>query len=481
MRFSIQQLFIPTSATVSEAMEAMDANAAGFVFLGGAEIPQAVVTDGDIRRAILKGTSISSKVLPVATKDFLFATTSDHPSVIAEKLKSVDFLPIIDTGAKLVSIATREENGIVPVYEPMMGSAEWVNLREAIESGWISSGGPFVREFELMLGEYLGAEERVLAVSNGTSALELCLRTLGVGQNDEVIVPDLTFVATANAVLNVGARPIPVDVHLESGLLDQSLALEAMTPRTKAVIPVHLYGRPFDVESLRKSLPNPDIFVIEDCAEAFGTSIRGKMVGTLGHAAAFSFFGNKNITTGEGGAAVFEEVSYCELARAKRGHGFSTNSRRYSITQGSNYRMTNLQASVGVAQMENLPQILGEKKRVSQAYESRLSGLEGVNLPSWHPDEDGVDWLFTVGLSRLSEQAIEELVIKATNRGFEFRREFLPLSSQSILEDSIDSSPIAKKRSESYLCLPSSPKLQDETISEITDFLLHEEKKLRFS
>lgn len=474
----MKNLLIPENSSLEEAMLAIDKHGLGLVFLGE-EVPTALITDGDVRRALLGGSAISTLASEVGNYHFAFARSKDHPSKIAELLSKYRHVPILDSRNKLIEIATKGSSGVIPVYEPRLGLQEWKNLQECIETGWISSGGNFVKQFEKMIAEFLGTPEKVLTVSNGTVALELCLRTLGIGQGDEVIVPDLTFVATANAVANVGAIPVPVDVDFRSGLMDIESAVGAVSSRTRAIIPVHLYGRPLDIEALRESLANNQILVIEDCAEAFGTFLNGRHVGTLGDAAAFSFFGNKNITTGEGGAVLFRNELNSELAFAKRGHGFSASSRRVSLTQGSNMRMTNLQAAIGVAQIGRIREILKLKDDVSKTYTEILEKEVELILPEWNSNEEGVDWLYTVGVPSLNDVQMNRLVESMAEYGVELRREFLPISNQPPFREWKSENKNAIKRSESFICLPSSPNLSEAELTMVANLFLEKLESIR--
>lgn len=468
-----EELIIPERSTMEEAMRSIDQHGLGFVLLGDGLSPRALLTDGDVRRALLSGSTISSPASDAGNYKFVFAATKDHPSKIAELLSRYSCVPILDSNHELAEVAFKNRLGVIPVYEPMLGQEEWANLRQCIETGWISSSGNFVKQFEEMIADFLGAPQTVLTVSNGTVALELCMRTLGIGPGDEVIVPDLTFIATANAVANVGAIPVPVDVDFNSGLMDIHSATEAITSRTRAIIPVHLYGRPLDIDELRERISDKKIFIIEDCAEAFGTSLQGRHVGTLGDAAAFSFFGNKNITTGEGGAVLFRDRAHSELGFAKRGHGFSSASRRESITQGSNMRMTNLQAAIGVAQMTKIQEILNLKSTVSSFYRKTLEGDPELILPKWNSNENGVDWLYTVGLGDFSDTEVESLLSTLANKGIEVRREFLPISRQTAFHGQSSKNQNAHQRSQKFICLPSSPNLSEDNLERVANELLN--------
>ena len=262
----------------------------------------------------------------------------------------------------------------IPVYEPyLLGNAtSYVN--ECLSSGWISSRGSFITRFEEAFAEVLGANGAT-SVSNGTVALHLALTALGIGPDDEVIVPTLTYVASVNTILQTGATPIFVDSLEDTLQIDPESVRLAITRKTKAIMPVHLYGHPCDMDSLAAICDEFNLLMVEDAAEAFGSRWKGRSVGTFGDIATFSFFGNKTITTGEGGMVVAKNSEVLETCRHLKSQGVSKDREYWHDVLAYNYRMTNIQAAIGLSQIEILPEIKARKEAVATAYRSQLAGL----------------------------------------------------------------------------------------------------------
>jgi perosamine synthetase len=321
---------IKPELSVFEAMKEMDEVGARWACVVNSDRRLlGVLTHGDIRRHILTGGSLESQCLLAANKEFFSLKSGVLDTEVMSALAKFDFVPIVEPrSGVLIDVATSKSLHSIPILEPNLGQLELAKLNEVFLSGWISSKSPAVLSFEEKIQDFTGLVN-CLAVSNGTVAIHLALEAFGIGIGDEVIVPDLTFAATANAVLQAGATPVLVDVEEESLAIDLELLKNAVTKRTKAVLLVHLYGFPArDYDLIREFCSKKGLVLIEDCAEALGTYANGVHVGNLGDAATFSFFGNKLITTGEGGAVTFKSPEIAEKARNLRDHGQSLD-RRY--------------------------------------------------------------------------------------------------------------------------------------------------------
>jgi perosamine synthetase len=248
----------------------------------------------------------------------------------------------------------------IPIAEPWLGAKERRLLDECARSGWVSSKGKFVDQFEKMFARYCGVKYGI-ATSSGTTALHLALACLGIGPGDEVIVPTLSFIATANVVTYCGAKPVFVDSLGDTWNLDPAAIEKAVTRRTRAIIVVHLFGHPAHMHEVCAIAAKHGLHVIEDACEAHGSEYRGARVGSLGTMGCFSFYGNKIITTGEGGMVVTDDESLADKARLLRDHGMSKTRKYWHAHVGFNYRMTNLQAALGVAQMERIKEVIDPK------------------------------------------------------------------------------------------------------------------------
>jgi perosamine synthetase len=318
---------------------------------------------------------------------------------------------------------------MIPIAKPLLGAEELENLKEAIESGWISSKGRFITEFEGAFAEYCGVKYGI-ATSNGTTALHLALTGMGIGKGDEVIVPDLTFIATANAVTYTGATPIMVDSNSAYWGLNPERIEENITPRTKAIIPVHLYGHPCDMDAINDIARRHSLYVIEDAAEAHGAEYKGRKVGVLGDIACFSFFGNKVITTGEGGICLTNSEELANSLRILRDHGQRPDKRYWYDVVGFNYRMTNMQAAVGVAQVKRLEQLVAKKRQIAAWYREGFDRLfnEGVIVPAPEmPWAKNVYWLYSILLARGFGVDRDEVISRLYDMGIETRPFFYPL------------------------------------------------------
>jgi perosamine synthetase len=468
---SLEQFTVSTGVPVSEALLRMNENLHGIVFVVRGETLLGVATDGDIRRGFLAGRSLGDSVdqfmneSPTVLPSDVDAQTA-YRAVSAGKSTGRRVLPRIDHLGRLVGYASVSNSGAVPMASPVFGDEEVENLLSCIESGWISSGGAFVEIFERSFGDFVGLSNG-LAVSSGTSALELALLTLGVGPGDEVIVPDITFGATANSVLAVGAHPVFCEVDANSlGISRESVAAR-ITSRTRAVIAVHLYGEPCDVVSISDLCSEFELHLIEDCAEAIGTRLHnGAHVGTQGRAATFSFFANKTITTGEGGMVFFAHSDEAERARLIRSHGMSPERRYWHEVPGRNYRMTNLQAAIGVAQCVRLPLLVEEKQRLADAYRKQLAACPGLTPVPISSIGASSYWVFPVLLD--SKLASSRALIRealALN-GIETRDFFAPLSRMpAFAVNSQPIYPVAEDLAYRGLCLPCLPTMSLEDVA----------------
>lgn len=311
----------------------------------------------------------------------------------------------------------------IPVAAPFLGDREHQYVLDALQSGWVSSVGPYVDAFEKGFARYVRTRNAV-SVSSGTVALHLALHTLGVGPGDEVIVPEMTFAATAHAVLMVGATPVLVDADPDTWCIDPRAIEKAISPRTRVLLPVHLYGHPCDMTAIGKLARSHDLKVIEDAAQGLGASWNSQPLGSFGDAACFSFFGNKLITTGEGGMVVTNDDALGARLRSLHAHGIDPKRRYFHAELAFNYRMTNLQAALGVAQLEQIDEFVAKKRQIYGWYHERLVGRGGLVLnPSL--DESSY-WMTCVVLPSHLDRSL--VTARLAARGIESRPFFVPMS-----------------------------------------------------
>lgn len=385
-----------------------------------------LIDPNSIERAITAGHGPDSPVSAAVSSDGALPASAPQAEIDG-RLEAAGFLPLLDENRRPIDVASPARKRRIPVAEPSLSGNELKYVTECIETGWISSQGSFVKRFEAEIAKRLGAEH-VLAVSNGTVALHLAVLALGIGPGDEVLVPNLTFAATINTVIQAGATPVIVDVDLHSWNMDPAAAAAAVTPRTKAIMPVHLYGQPAEMDALMALAKRHGLFVIEDAAEAMGSAYKGRPCGAIGDAGTFSFFSNKLITTGEGGAVVFRDAAVAQRARRLRDHGMDPAKRYWHVEVGYNYRLTNLQAAVGCAQLERLDHFLDRKIEVARQYSARLGTVEGITIPAVMPGLMNSYWAYSVigdftaiGITR------DEFMGRLDKAGIETRPLFYPL------------------------------------------------------
>jgi perosamine synthetase len=360
----------------------------------------------------------------------------------------------------------------IPVAEPLIGKRELELVTEAVNSGWVSSQGRFVKEFESNFSKYIGVRHGI-AVSNGTAALHLALVALDIKKGDEVIMPTLTFASLANVVIYTGAKPVFIDSHPTYWCIDPDKIEKNITKKTKAIMPVHLYGHPCDMETIMKIAKNHNLYVIEDCAEAHGSQYKGKRVGSFGDIACFSFYGNKIITTGEGGMCLTNDEDLAQKMRVLRDHGMKPEKRYWHEVVGFNYRMTNLQAALGVAQLGKIDKFIERKREVAKLYNLLLKDVKGITL---HPEMSwakNVYWLYSILIDNNYGINRDELIDKLAENGIETRPLFYPMHIMPPYKKYVTNCqfPVAEKLSLNGINLPSSVKLTEEEIYEVTHLI----------
>ena len=351
--------------------------------------------------------------------------------------------------------------------EPYISKKEKEYVNNCLDTGWISSQGKYVHQFEQEF-EKLHLGMFAVAVSNGTVALQLALLAMGIGKDDEVIVPDITFAATINTIIHCGATPVMCEVDLETWCIDPEEIKKLINPRTKAIMPVLLYGQAAQMDEIIKLSNEHNLYVVEDCAEAIGTKWKNENVGTFGDASTFSFFGNKTITTGEGGMVLFKSKETSERARILRDHGMNPTKKYWHDVIGYNFRLTNVQAAIGVAQIERLDEIVSKKINIGESYIDLLKDHKiAEQIPKRHKDIQNSYWIFSFLLNKKFKR--EKVMNELLELGVETRPVFYPLHTMppyknfkksSSLENSIN---ISKQG----LSLPSSPTLSDFNIKYI--------------
>lgn len=362
---------------------------------------------------------------------------------------------------------------MIPMMEPWLDHQEIDRVMHCLKTGWISSQGAYIPEFEKAFSGFCQTRYGV-ATSNGTTALHLALLTLGIGPGDEVIVPALSFIASANVVVYTGARPVFADVDEETWTLNPSLLRPLITERTRAIIPVHLYGHPTDMEPILKLAREYRLWVVEDAAEAHGAEYQGHKVGSLGDLGCFSFYGNKIISTGEGGMLVTDNEEWVEKARLLRDHGMSKERKYWHPIVGYNFRMTNIQAAIGLGQMTKITSLIEQKRKIADYYTEKLKKTSGIILPSEKKWARSVFWLYSLFLKPEGNKNRDDLIAELARADVETRPVFYPIPSMPPYQGQ-GNYPVTERISKGGISLPSGFNLthaqQDQVIELIQKFL----------
>lgn len=359
-------------------------------------------------------------------------------------------------------------NKYIPISKPSITQLEKKLVNEVIDSGWVSSLGKYIDMFEERFADFCGTKFAI-ATSNGTSALHLALLCLGVTAGDEVIIPDLTFIATANAVTYTGAKPVIVDVEETSLCLDPNKIEEAVTPNTKAILPVHLYGHPANMVEITRIAKDFDLFVIEDSAEAHGAMVHDRKTGSLGDCGVFSFYGNKILTCGEGGMITTNNEDFYYKAKYLRDHAMSNSKKYWHDQLGFNYRMTNMQAALGIAQLDRVYELISRKKEIYQTYQRNLEGIPELKLNFNADWAKSVYWLICLEIEGFTEKKRDRLQAELKQMGIDSRPYFYPVSQMPMYRCQKNNTPVAHKVYQKGICLPSYFDLENEDITYICD------------
>ena len=362
---------------------------------------------------------------------------------------------------------------MIPVCIPLLGERELEYVTDCIKTNWISSKGKYVEEFEEKFAKYCGCKYGITTTS-GTTALHLALASINIKKGDEVIIPASTMIATAFAVIHCDATPVLVDAEPETWNMDVEKIEDKITDRTKAIMPVHIYGHPCDMDPMMKIAREHDLYVVEDAAEAHGAEYKGKKAGGIGDVGCFSFYANKIITTGEGGMVVTNDEEIAERAKSLRNLCFSKERRIYLHSEvGYNYRMTNIQAAIGLAQFEKIDELAEMRRRNAHLYNEYLKDVEGITLPTEKEWAKNVYWMYSILIEDEFGASRDELMNKLEKKGIETRTFFIPMHVQPVFLNmglfKGESYPVAEDLARTGMYLPSSSGLMEEEIKFICD------------
>ena len=363
----------------------------------------------------------------------------------------------------------------VPVNTPLLDGNEEKYLLECIRTGWISSEGPFIKKFEEKFADYIGRKEGI-AVANGSGALDIAVQALKIGSGDEVIMPAFTIISPAQSVVRAGAIPVLVESDLLTWNMDVTQIESKITSKTKAIIVVHIYGLPVDMDPILVLCKKYGLFLIEDAAEMHGQTYKGQKCGTFGDISTFSFYPNKHITTGEGGMLMVDNPELGERCRKLRNLAFESQGRRFIHHElGWNYRMTNMQAALGLAQLEKIEDHIIKKREIGLAYQSGLIGINGFQLPLEKTDyAENIYWVF--GLVAETQVLCDNTVSKLNSLGIGTRPFFWCMHEQPVFTDRGlflgENYPLAEKMARNGFYLPSGLGISKKEIEIVTNTLL---------
>lgn len=365
------------------------------------------------------------------------------------------------------------EQKFIPVCEPLIGKKDIDNVIECLNTGWISSSGKFIDEFEKSWSEYCGMKYGV-AVSNGSTALHIALACLDIKEGDEVIMPTFTIISCANAIILNNAKPVLIDSDPITFTIDTSKIEEKITEKTRAIMVVHIYGHPCDMDPILKIAEKYNLYIIEDAAEAHGARYKNRIAGSFGDISCFSFYANKIVTTGEGGMVLTNNSCFAEKAKSFRNLCFKKEKRFYHEEIGFNFRITNMQAAIGVAQVERIEENISKKRWIAKKYNEFLSDLSNIILPAEMEWAKNVYWMYGVVLKdkNLNNEEVSKALLEY---GIETRPFFLGMHQQPVFKKMglfIDENyPIAENLAEKGFYLPSGLSLTEKEIKYISSSL----------
>ena len=482
MKEKVNLILIKENQTLKEAMECLDKAGLGIVLIIDENKKLlGVATDGDIRRALLSGKNINSPIKGVMIQKPVTALEGTLAAKLLEIMleKNIQEIPIVSSEGAVVDIALLRELKSIPLSSPDITHREVEIINQVLSTPFLSIG-PKVKEFEQKVADFIGVKYAV-AVNSGTSGLHLCVKSLDIKDGDEVITTPFSFIASANCILFERAKPVFVDIDENTLCIDPEKIEKAITKKTKAILPVHIFGHPCEMDKITEIAQKYNLAVIEDGCEAFGSEYKGKRVGILGNSAVFSFYPNKPITTGEGGVVVTNDEKIAKLCQSLRNQGREEGGIDDSWLShkrlGYNYRMSELSAALGVIQIERIKEILDKRQRIAELYNQRLAGIKGIKIP-YIGSNVKISWfVYTVRLDceKFSRDDRDAIIRELENRGINCRNYFPPIHLEPFYAEMFGHKrgdfPVTERVSDSTISLPFYNDLAEGEIEYICDGL----------
>lgn len=397
-----------------------------------------IVTDGDIRRVLLSGREDSTLLGEIMSLDPITAKETTPATEILEIMikNNIQEIPIIDSNGVLQDVALLSELKTIPLSSPDITHKEVEVINKVLATSFLSIG-PEIKKFEKMFAEYIGTKYAI-AVNSGTSGLHLCMRSLDIKDGDEVITTPFSFIASSNCILFERAKPVFVDIDEKTLNIDVFKIEEKITPKTKAILPVHVFGQPCNMDKIMEIAKKYNLAVIEDACEAIGAEYKEKKVGGFGLAGVFAFYPNKQITTAEGGMVVTNDEKIAKLCRSMRNQGRDedSNSLHHEML-GYNYRMIEMSAALGTVQLERINEILEKRQKVADIYNKKLSQIKGVKIPYISPDVKISWFVYVIRLDEnlFSKENRDMVMKKLREKGINCRSYFPPIHLESFYVD----------------------------------------------
>lgn len=474
---NIKDLTIDQNNSIKSTLKKITKSGLGAIFLTNKNKLTNVVTDGDIRRYLFKGKSLSDKIKDVKTKNYVFVKKNHDFLDLQKKISKHKLVPIINNKHEIIDYANSKRFRQIPHSEPSFFGNELKYLTDTITSGWISSIGSYVDLFEKKFAKFIKAKY-TLSTSSGTSALHLAISSLKLKKNDEIIVPDYTFVSPINSIIHNNCKPVLADIDKKNLCISYDSIRKLINKKTKALIIVHLYGNMPDMRKIVSLCRRNKIRIIEDCAESLGSKFKNKHAGLFGDVSTFSFFGNKTISTGEGGMIVFRSKKMFELSKKLRDHGMNRKIKYWHDEVGYNFRLTNMQAAVGCAQIENGNYFIKRKIAIQKRFQKNLKKIKKLIFPEKNRFVLNSHWLTYFIINSKNNFESYKLRNKLVNflieKGVDVRTGFFSAHKMDIYKK-------YKKRSVNYenslfandsvLTLPSSINIKNKEIDYISDLI----------
>ena len=437
---NIQKYTINLPQKLNFVLKKIDLNRNGIIFVTNNQKKLlGSITDGDIRRGMIKNQVndiVNLKSKYINKNPFCLKYNSSIKKILfhlenKKNNKKYKCIPLVDNNKIIQDVSTIESLRKYPLINLNIDNSEINNVIDAMKTGWISSAGSYVRQFEENFNKYIGGGFSI-STSSGTTALELALKTFKISHGDEVIIPNFSFAASINSIINVGARPVVVDINPETWTINTNEIERKISKKTRAIMPVHIYGQPCEMTKIKKIAKLKNLLVIEDAAEALGATYKKSKIGFNSDCACFSFFANKTITTGEGGMVIFKNKKNFFLANQIKNHGMSNKEYYFHDVIGSNYRMTNIQAAIGVEQLKKIKSLISARKKIFKYYDKKLSKFSFIKLLPKNKWSTNSYWLYTMLIENFGLKKRQKLINNLLKRGVETRPAFYPFSAMKI-------------------------------------------------